>query len=65
MAYAIEPSLFECTDLNISIETQGALTRGQTVADFSWARSEPNTSVTLEVDSDRLVQPWVEPVMRA
>jgi inosine-uridine nucleoside N-ribohydrolase len=45
MAYAIDPSLFECPNLNINIETQSALTRGQTVADFSWARSEPNTRV--------------------
>jgi len=65
MAYAIDPSLFECTDLNISIETKSELTRGQTVADFTWSRSKPNTKVALEVDSDRLVQLWVERVMRA
>jgi purine nucleosidase len=65
MAYAIDPSLFECTDLNISIETQSELIRGQTVADFSWTESQPNTSVALEVDSDRLVQLWVERVTRA
>jgi inosine-uridine nucleoside N-ribohydrolase len=65
MAYAIDPSLFEFTDLNISIETQSELTRGQTVADFSWTESQPNTSVALEVDSDRLVQLWVERVTRA
>jgi len=65
MAYAIDPSLFECTDLNISIETQSELTRGQAVADFSWSGSKPNTSVALKVDSDRLVQIWVKRVMRA
>jgi len=65
MAYAIDPSLFECTDLNISIETKSELTRGQTVADFTWSGSTPNTSVALEVDSNRLVQLWAERVTKA
>ncbi|MCX8250358.1 MAG: hypothetical protein OTJ98_00675 [Dehalococcoidia bacterium] len=63
MAYTIDPSIIECSDLNITIEIQGALTRGPVVAGFSWVRSEPNTNVAPEVDSDRLVQLWIERVM--
>jgi len=34
MAYAIDPSVFECNDLNITLETQGAFTRRPAVANF-------------------------------
>jgi inosine-uridine nucleoside N-ribohydrolase len=34
VAYAIDPSLFTCREVHVRIETQGQLTRGQTVADL-------------------------------
>jgi len=34
MAYTIDPSVFECNDLNITFETQGEVTRRPAVANF-------------------------------
>lgn len=52
IAYAIDPALFEAESLPIQIETQGALTAGQTVADFDgvWGQ-KPNAVVCLNVDA--------------
>jgi inosine-uridine nucleoside N-ribohydrolase len=63
MAYAIDPSLFTCRDVHIRIETQGELTRGQTVADLRGeSGASPNVSVAFSVDAARLTQLWVERV---
>jgi inosine-uridine nucleoside N-ribohydrolase len=61
MAYAIDPSLFTCKDLHVRIETQGLLTRGQTIADlYGQIGAVPNAVVALHVDAPRLTQMWVE-----
>lgn len=63
MAYAIDTSLFTCRDLHVRIETQGPLTRGQTVADVHGQTGEaPNVTVALEVDAPRLTQLWMDRV---
>jgi pyrimidine-specific ribonucleoside hydrolase len=63
MAYAIDPSLFTCRDVHVRIETQGELTRGQTVADLRGQGGEPpNVTVAFAVDAARLTQLWVERV---
>jgi inosine-uridine nucleoside N-ribohydrolase len=63
MAYVIDPSLFTCQDIHVRIETQGQLTRGQTVADLRGQGSAPpNVTVALAVEAARLTQLWVERV---
>jgi inosine-uridine nucleoside N-ribohydrolase len=61
VAYAIDPSLFTCQNAYVRIETQGQLTRGQTVADLHGQGSAPpNVTVAFGVDVDRLTHLWVE-----
>jgi inosine-uridine nucleoside N-ribohydrolase len=63
MAYAIDPSLFTCRDVHVRIETQGQVTRGQTVADLRGRDSTPpNVSAAFGVDAARLTDLWVERV---
>ena len=63
MAYVIDPSLFSCRDVQVRIETQGQLTRGQTVADLRGQGSAPpNVTVAFGVDATRLTALWVERV---
>ncbi len=63
LAYVIDPSLFTCRNVHVRIETQGQLTRGQTVADLRGQGSPPpNVSVAFGVDAARLTQLWVERV---
>jgi inosine-uridine nucleoside N-ribohydrolase len=57
VAYAIDPSLFECDEAYVQISCHDELTRGQTVADIGHIRGqEPNTKILLEVDAPRLKQ---------
>jgi pyrimidine-specific ribonucleoside hydrolase len=63
IAYVIDPSLFTCQDVHVRIETQGQLTRGQTIADLRGQGGEPpNVTVAFAVDAARLTQLWVERV---
>jgi inosine-uridine nucleoside N-ribohydrolase len=63
LAYAIDPSLFSCQDLYVCIETQGQLTRGQTVADLrGQGITPPNVTVAFGVDAARLTDLWAERV---
>jgi inosine-uridine nucleoside N-ribohydrolase len=63
IAYVIDPSLFTCQDVHVRIETQGQLTRGQTVADLrAQGSAPPNVTVAFAVDAARLAQLWVERV---
>jgi inosine-uridine nucleoside N-ribohydrolase len=63
MAYVLDPSLFTCRDVHVCIETQGQLTRGQTVADLRRQGSAPpNVTVAFGVDAARLTHLWVERV---
>jgi inosine-uridine nucleoside N-ribohydrolase len=61
VAYVIEPSLFTCQHAYVRIETQGQLTRGQTVADLRGQGSAPpNVTVAFGVDAARLTHLWGE-----
>jgi inosine-uridine nucleoside N-ribohydrolase len=61
VAYVIDPSLFTCQEVYVRIETQGQLTRGQTVADLlGQGNAPPNVTVAFAVDTARLTQLWVE-----
>jgi pyrimidine-specific ribonucleoside hydrolase len=63
VAYAIDPSLFTCQDVYVRIETQGQLTRGQTIADLrGQGGAPPNVRVAFGVDAARLTHLWVERV---
>ena len=63
VSYAIAPTLFECRDLPVQIETKGAHTRGQTVANQrNDTEEEPNARVALGVEAARLTQLWIERV---
>jgi inosine-uridine nucleoside N-ribohydrolase len=63
VAYVIDPSLFTCQQGYVRIETQGQLTRGQTVADLQGQSGmPPNVTVALGVDAARLTHLWVERV---
>ena len=63
VAYAVDPWLFECREMSVRIETQGELTRGQTVADLDGSTgSKPNATVALGVDAARLIRLWAERV---
>jgi inosine-uridine nucleoside N-ribohydrolase len=64
VAYVIDPSLFTCQDAYVRIETQGQLTRGQTVADLHGQGSTPpNATVAFGVDAGHLPELWVERVV--
>ena len=64
VAYAIDPTMFQAKDLHVTIETQGTLTRGQTVADWRNAMGQPpNVRVCLEADAPRLTALFTERVV--
>ena len=53
VAHLIEPEVIKTRKLNVEIETDGALTRGRTVADvYGITGKSANTDVALEVDND-------------
>ena len=58
VGYAVNPGLFTAQPALVRIETQGDLTRGQTVAD--WNATETNARVCLNVDSDSLAALFTE-----
>jgi inosine-uridine nucleoside N-ribohydrolase len=61
VAYAIDPSLFTCQEVYVRIETQGQLTRGQTVADLhGQGNAPPNVTVAFGVNAARLTHLWVK-----
>jgi inosine-uridine nucleoside N-ribohydrolase len=62
VAYVLDPSLFTCQNAYVRIETQGQLTRGQTVADLRGQDAPPNVTVAFGVDAVRLTHLWVERV---
>lgn len=65
VAYTIDPNLFVTRRLPVAIETQGAMTAGQTVADFDgvWGR-EPNADVCLEVDAAAVAELFTQSIVR-
>ena len=51
IAYLLEPDLFSSRHINVEIETQSALTRGMTVADW-WGVTDRNANATFTGDID-------------
>ena len=57
VAFAIDPSLFRGLDMEVHIETQSPLTRGQTVAESGHRDGRnPNVHVCLEVDAPKVTE---------
>ena len=55
VAYLLDPSLFTTEKLYVTVETEGAITRGQTVADRrEFSPFEPQMDVCVDVDNDAL-----------
>ena len=67
MAVAIDPAVVTCTRLPLYIETQGAYTRGMTVADrrarTHGADDGPMVDIALQVDVDRMMSLFAERVL--
>lgn len=65
VAYAIDPDLFVTRRLPVAIETQGAMTAGQTVADFDgvWGK-EPNVDVCLEVNAAAVAELFTQSIVQ-
>lgn len=54
VAYAIDPSLVECVDASVVVETDGEFTRGATVVDLHARTGRPvNARVGMRLDADR------------
>lgn len=62
VAYALWPELFKVQMAFVSIETEGKLTAGQTVAEFTgrWGNSEPNTSILMGVDGEAVAKRFAD-----
>ena len=55
------PEIFKMRDLYVDIELDGALTRGETVADFRpWSDKKPNVTCAMDIDRDRYVDLLIE-----
>jgi purine nucleosidase len=53
IAWLLRPGLFSARDCHVAIETEGELTLGRTVVDWSRRhRGRPNAKVVHEVDAD-------------
>ncbi len=65
IAYAVKPDMFKTENLYVEIETHGAVTIGETVADFEgrWGK-KPNTRVCLSVDARGVAELFTECLSR-
>jgi inosine-uridine nucleoside N-ribohydrolase len=54
-AYLVDPAVVELRPLHVRVETQGALTVGQTVMDTRTHGAQPNCRVALDADARRFV----------
>ena len=56
IAWLIDPTMFETDKMNVDVETQGDLTRGETVCDYYQLTGKPqNTEVLLDIDRDKFI----------
>ena len=61
VAYLLDPSLFTTEKLYVTVETEGAVTRGQTVADRrEFAPRPPQMDVSMKVDKDALFELYLD-----
>ncbi|GAK48482.1 ribonucleoside hydrolase [Secundilactobacillus oryzae JCM 18671] len=57
IAWLIDPEMFESETMNVDVETQGELTKGETVCDYYELTGKPkNTEVLLGIDRDKFIQ---------
>ena len=57
IAWLIDPTMFETDKMNVDVETQGDLTRGETVCDYYQLTDKPqNTEVLLDIDREKFIQ---------
>jgi purine nucleosidase len=65
MAYLLQPTLFKTEKLHVTVETEGLVTRGQTVPDWrSFSPHEPQMDVCLEVDEEALFELYLDIITR-
>ena len=56
IAWLIDPSMFKSEKMNVDVETQGDLTRGETVCDYYEMTGKlKNTEVLLEIDREEFI----------
>lgn len=56
IAWLIDPTMFKSDKMNIDVETQGELTRGETVCDYYTLTDKPkNTEVLLSIDREKFI----------
>ncbi|EGS38005.1 cytidine/uridine-specific hydrolase [Limosilactobacillus oris F0423] len=56
IAWLIDPTMFKSDKMNVDVETQGELTRGETVCDYYTLTDKPkNTEVLLGVDREKFI----------
>ena len=57
IAWLIDPTMFTTDKMNVDVETQGDLTRGETVCDYYMLTDKPkNTEALLGIDRDKFIQ---------
>lgn len=57
IAWLIDPEMFETDWMNVDVETQGDLTRGETVCDYYLLTGKPaNTEVLLGIDREKFIK---------
>lgn len=57
IAWLIDPTMFTSEKMNVDVETQGDLTRGETVCDYYELTGKPkNTEVLLGIDRSRFIR---------
>ena len=56
IAWLIDPTMFKSAKMNVDVETQGELTRGETVCDYYTLTDKPkNTEVLLSIDREKFI----------
>lgn len=57
IAWLIDPEMFETKQMNVDVETEGELVRGETVCDYYDLTGKPkNTEVLLDIDRDKFIK---------
>ena len=57
IAWLIDPTMFKSDKMNVDVETQGELTRGETVCDYYTLTNKPkNTEVLLGIDREKFIK---------
>lgn len=57
IAWLIDPTMFKTDQMNVDVETQGELTRGETVCDYyGLTEKTKNTTVLLGIDRERFIK---------